>query len=193
MKKKKNALVISLALLMLLGEASAGVPNFSYSHDYDIGTLTSTPYETSFGAGVNMLLHSYTFDLAAPATVDAFFFNPRYETGNIFTGIPPLTMMVYDINMFDSQDHLLYSGTITEKWDFGSTKLSQVDGVLPAGENYYVRIAGQQLNDSAMAYQLYMVATPVPEPGTYAMFIAGLSLLVWRMRRLALPQPDAKL
>ncbi len=158
-----DILGVAAVLITLSGEVTAGVPNVSFSHDFDIGTLASTHYVTSFVDETNILLHSYTFDLATPATVDAWLFNPRYETGNIFTGIPPLTMTIYDINIFDSQDHLLYAGTTIKRWDFGSTMTLNVTGILPAGDNYYVRIAGSQLNDSALAYQFDLVARPVPE------------------------------
>ena len=181
--KNKKVLGIGFALLVLSRGAWAGVPDYSYSHDYDIGTLTSSGYTTSFGAATYMLLHSYTFDLAAPAIVDAAFLNPRWETGNIFTGIPPLTITIYDINIFDSQDHLLYAGTTTERWDFGSTRLLHVGGLLPAGENYYVRIAGQQINDTAMEYKMNLAATPIPEPEIWGMMMVGLGILGWRLGR----------
>lgn len=180
---ERQAIGFGLALCIFSSGASAGIPSSSYSHDFDIGTLTSAPYPASFVAVTNLLLHSYTFDLAAPATVDVWLYNPRVQTGDIFTGFPPLTMTFYDVNIFDSQDHLLYAGTTTDKWGFGSTRIVHAAGVLPAGENYYVRIAGQQLNDSTLSYQLQMAALPVPEPQSYAMFLAGLGFIGWRLRK----------
>lgn len=178
-----DTLGIAAALITLSGAAMAGVPNVGFSRDVDIGTLTSTHYATGFIDATNILLHSYTFDLATPATVHAWLFNPRFETGDPFTGIPPVTMTVYDTNIFDSQDRLLFAGTTTAHWDFGSTRMQHVTGILPAGDNYYVRIAGTQLYDSALAYQFDVVAMPVPELETWCMMLTGLGLLGWRIRK----------
>ncbi len=77
----------------------------------------------------------------------------------------------------------MVDGETTARWDFGSTRAMHVTGVLPAGENYFVAVSGRQLNDVALAYQIDIVATPVPEPETYAMLLAGLGLLGWKFRR----------
>ena len=181
----KNKKIVGLGIFLFIFSmgAKAGVPNFGYSHDYDIGTLGSTQYATSFSVENNLLDHSYTFDLAAPATVDAWLFNPRIETGDIYTGIPPLTITLFDLSIFDSTNHELYKGTRPDSYSFGSTMRAHVAGVLPAGDNYFVRVTGSQINDSALAYQLHLIALPVPEPETWGMFLAGLGLLGWRMRR----------
>ncbi|MBA4142140.1 MAG: PEP-CTERM sorting domain-containing protein [Nitrosospira sp.] len=177
--KKKRIAKLALALLFLSSSVSvsAGLPNFDYSKDFDVGTLESTRYETSFGVENNLLLHSYTFDLAGASTVDAWLFNPRMETGDIYTGIPPLTITLFEVAIFDSGDQELYKGIVADHYTFGSTMRAHVGGVLPAGDNYYVRIAGSQINDTALAYQFQMWATPVPEPETYAMMLAGLGLM----------------
>jgi hypothetical protein len=175
---------ICFALLIFSGLASAGVPTTTISQDFDIGTLTSTPYATSFNAERNDLVNSYTFDLATSAFVDMTLFNPRYDRGDLYIGIPPVTHTAYDINLFDSQDHLLYAGTTTERWDYGSTKVMHIAGFVQSGENYYLRVAGVQNNDTALAYQVQLVAASVPELESYAMFMAGLGLLGWRLRKL---------
>ena len=178
-----DTLGIAAVLVTLSGAATAGVPNVGFSRDIDIGTLTSTPYVTSFTDATNILLHSYTFDLATPATVHAWLENPRFETGNPFTGIPPVTITIYDTNIFDSKDRLLFAGTTTESWSFGSTMRHHVTGILPAGDNYYVRITGTQLYDSALTYGVELVALPVPELETWGMMLTGLGLLGWRIRK----------
>ncbi len=73
----------------------------------------------------------------------------------------------------------MFDGETTARWDFGSTRAMHVTGVLPAGENYFVAVSGRQVNDVALAYQI----APVPEPETYAMLLAGLGLLGWRLRK----------
>ena len=99
--KNKKLLGIGFTVLLFSRGAAAGVPTTPISQDFDIGTLTSTPYENSYSVGNTLLQHSYTFDLAEAATVDAWLLNPRIETGNIFTGIPPLTITTWFCYFFD--------------------------------------------------------------------------------------------
>ncbi len=94
---------IGVALLMFSGAAAAGFPTTPGSQDFDIGTLTSTHFMTSFAKETNFLENSYTFDLAKESRVDAWIFNPRYETGDIYTGIPPVTIMTYALLISDSE------------------------------------------------------------------------------------------
>lgn len=180
---KKGIAAFAVTLVLLSGVASAGVPNNGFSQDFDTGTLGTTHYKNNFSIASNQLDHSYTFDLAAPSQVDAWLYNSRIETGNIFTGIPPVTITLYDLWIFDSGNHELFKGTTTSTYEFGSTWTSHVGGVLPAGDNYFVRVVGSQRFDAGLSYQFDMVATPVPEPETYAMLLAGLGLLGWKLRR----------
>lgn len=184
MKKNRIAgFAFGLFLSTAATVASAGVPNIGYSHDFDMGTLGTTHYKNSFSVASNMLEHSYTFDLTAPSQVDAWLYNSRVETGDIYTGFPPLTMTFYDIAIFDSGNHELFKGTTLSTYEFGSTWTSHVGGVLPAGDNYFVRVVGSQQNDVGLSYQFDMVSTPVPEPETYAMLLAGLGLVSFIARR----------
>lgn len=180
--KKKSTAGFALALLILSSTVSAGVGNFGVSRDFDTGTLGVTHYANNFSTVGDMLKHGYIFDLAAPSKVDAWLFNPLWETGNPVTQIPPVTKTYYDLSIFDSNNHELYKGATTSTYQYGSTWTSHVSGVLPAGDNYYVRVIGSEILATGLAYEFNMVAMPVPEPETYAMFLAGLGLLGWRMR-----------
>src|SRR5688572_29291687 len=113
MQAKKLLGLVSI-LLTFSSSVIAGIPNTSeFSRDYDIGTLTTeTPYMNTFSGVTNVLQHSYTFDLDAPATVEARFFNLRMESG-VFLGFPPLTHTVYDLNFWDSGIKKLYEGETT--------------------------------------------------------------------------------
>jgi hypothetical protein len=169
-------------LLIFSGNTAAGVPEGVFSHNYDIGTLTSTPYENVFSGETNLLTHSYTFDLDAPATVEARVANARMETG-FLGGFPPLTHTLYDISLYDSGNHKLYEGTTTQSWSFGSTLEAVVTGELPAGKDYFVNIIGTQTNDTALSYATKISVIPaVPEPETYAMLLAGLGLMGFVVR-----------
>jgi hypothetical protein len=180
----KDEIVAACLLFIFSSLAQAGVPNYGYSRDVDIGTLGSTPYSTTATVENNLLLHSYTFDLASASKVDFTLFNLEPELGS---AIPPVPIIAtfYDINIFDSSDHKLYEGVVTDKWLYGSTQVATVSGELPAGENYYLRIAGGIMNSPSpqLSYTLNMVATPVPEPGSYALLLSGLCMLGWRIRQ----------
>src|SRR5689334_22939915 len=118
---------LSSIFLLFSTNIVAAVPEGPFSHNYDIGTLTSTPYENVFSGGANLLQHSYTFDLDAPATVEAHLLNTRPETGDLF-GFPPVTHTLYKISLFDSENHLLVDGTTTNMWALGSTLEAEVSG-----------------------------------------------------------------
>jgi hypothetical protein len=179
MKGKKIWSLGSILFLMFSGSVAAAVPEGPFSHNYDIGTLTSTPYENLFNGTSNLLQHSYTFDLDAPATVEAHLLNIRPETGDLF-GFPPLTHTLYKISLFDSANQLLVEGTTTNMWSFGSTLEADVSGTLPAGKDYFVLVTGNQQNDIGLSY--ITTISVVPEPETYAMFLVGLGLMGFMAR-----------
>jgi hypothetical protein len=170
----------SILFFIFSGSVAAAVPEGPFSHNYDIGTLTSTPYENLFNGTSNLLQHSYTFDLEAPATVKAHLLNIRPETGDIF-GFPPLTHILYKIDLFNSENQLLVEGTTTNMWSFGSTLEAEVSGELPAGKDYFVLVTGNQQNDIGLSY--ITTISVVPEPETYAMLLAGLGVVGAMSRR----------
>lgn len=169
----------SILFFIFSGAVAAGVPEGPYSHDYDIGTLTSASYLNTFSGIMPQLQHSYTFDLDAPATVEAHVLNTRMESG-VFLGFPPLTHTLFYISIFDSGIHKLYEGTTTRAFSFGSTLEAVVTGELPAGKDYFVLITGSQQNDTVLGYVTQI--SVIPEPETYAMFLAGLGLMGFIVR-----------
>jgi len=183
MKGKKIWGLGSISFFIFSANVAAGVPEGPFSHNYDIGTLTSTsaPYENVFSGATNLLSHSYTFDLDAPATVEARLVNARAETGFV-GGVAPVTHTLFDIDIFDSQNRELFDGETIQSWTFGSTLQAVVSGELPAGKDYFVLITGSQTNDTELAYAT-QISTVVPEPETYAMFLAGLGLMGFMSRR----------
>jgi hypothetical protein len=181
--KNKKITGFALALMVLSNVSFAGVGNFDIAKDFDAGTLGTTHYQNTFSVSNDRLLHGYIFDLPTASRVDARLLNLVAERGS---AIPPIPIVptYYNLIIFDSQDKELYKGTFLSTFTFGSSLVSHVGGELPAGEDYYVRVAGSIWNTSQpqLSYMYEMVASPVPEPYTYAMFVAGLGLLGWRIR-----------
>jgi hypothetical protein len=63
---------------------------------------------------------------------------------------------------------------------------AKVSGVLPAGEDYYLRIKGEAMPSHevpALGYDFLIQATPVPEPQIWAMLAAGLGVMGFMARR----------
>ena len=69
----------------------------------------------------------------------------------------------------DSGDDTLFA-------DLGSNDYITGGGVLPKG-NYFFKISGTATGPSPSAYTYTASVTPVPEPGSYAMMLAGLGLM----------------
>src|SRR4051812_16827291 len=122
MKEKKVAVG---GFFFFFCPAQTGGTNYYYFRKVYIGKPGSTPYSTTATVENNMLLHSYTFDLASASKVDFTLFNLEPELGS---AIPPVPIIAtfYDINIFDSNNKELYEGVVTDKWLYGSTKVANV-------------------------------------------------------------------
>lgn len=177
--KKKGIAGFAIALLLFSGGASAGVPNTPFSHDYDIGTLGPTHYVNNTTVPQNVLQDSYTFDLAAPSHVYGWLWNLIPEMGTIETGI---ISTLYAMNIYDNLNQKVYTGEVTMS-GLGTVGSIYVNGILPAGNDYYALVSGNGYGASSLNYYVDLAASPVPEPETYAMLLAGLGLLGWRLRR----------
>ena len=177
--KNKGIVGFAVTLLLFSGMASAGVPNTPYSHDYDIGTIGPTHYVNNRAVPYNLVQDSYTFDLAAQSHVSAWLWNLIPAMGTIETGF---TVTNYSMQIYNNLDQQVYTGETTLS-GFGTVGSVHVDGILPAGNDYYAMLTGTVSNAYNLSYYVDLVATPVPEPETYAMLLAGLGLLGWRLRR----------
>lgn len=179
--KAKKLLGLASILLMFSGHVIAGVPTISdFTRDFDIGTLTSTPYVTAFSGTTNFIQHSYTFDLDAPATIEARVANTR-----VSSGYDDWVTALFRIDITDSSDRGLYKGETISRYPNGSTFEAIVTGELPAGKDYYVLITGEQVFDFALEYMTMISAFPsaVSEPETYALMLVGLGLIGFMARR----------
>ena len=124
--------------------------------------------------------------IAAPGGFNDFFtfslppnFGSGYSAAN-FTLIPGVyntmlsTMSLFSNPngiLFDFDDALLGSSTSP-----GDTSLSLVQSTRPAGR-YYLNITGVTNGTAGGIYTGAISVTAVPEPETYAMFLAGLGIM----------------
>ncbi len=182
--KNRGIAAFAGMLLFFSSVVSAGVPNGAYSKDYDLGTLTSTHYINTPTVRYPVLQHSYTFDLATPSMVYGWLYNPVPEKGSILDGTGIISTL-YSLTIYDKFENLLYIGETTAMTGLGTTGALYVNGALPAGNDYWALVSGQVIGDSSLTYMVDLVAgpVPIPEPETYAMLLAGLGLLGWRLRR----------
>jgi hypothetical protein len=116
--------------------------------------------------------------------VYGWLYNPVPEKGSILDGTGIISTL-YSLTIYDKFENLLYIGETTAMTGLGTTGALYVNGALPAGNDYWALVGGQVIGDSSLTYMVDLVAgpVPIPEPETYAMLLAGLGLLGWRLRR----------
>jgi len=146
----------AVAALSLQGAAHAAV---------DLGDLTPS---ASFSATVanGSFSHMYTFNFTTPSIVAASVTNVAITFGSFSTGriddfAAFLNGTPLNLNVFGSSDPPV---TVTTQVLAGST-------TLPTG-TYQLVVSGKGVGSAS--YGGNIVATPVPEPQTYAMLLAGL-------------------
>lgn len=176
--------MVALALLMFSGMVSANVSSIPLYMNYDLGIIDKE-YLNETSSDDTYLQHDYTFDLLSASNVNVTLVNLIPESGHIFEP-GPVFMKFYDISIYDNNDSQLYAGTVTNKWWWGSTIAAKVSGVLPAGEDYYLRVTGVASLPGevpALGYRVLIQATPIPEPQIWAMLAAGLGVMGFMGRR----------
>ena len=159
--------VVSLALWLGLaaGSVNAGVPTLS---GWD--GSTETGYNASFwNTGVSSVFSDWiSFSMPASSSGNG-------QSNVISLGTGGITFTAF--NLYKSAI-LIATGILD-----GSSSLLSFAGATTPG-NYSLNIAGYKLNPSASAsYAGNIAISPVPEPETYAMLLAGLGLLGFSFRR----------
>ena len=87
--------------------------------------------------------------------------------------------------------YALFSGIQSSYWS-NTEKTNDPGSALGFHFNHWSASSGFSFEDRKTGGQFAMLVTSVPEPETYAMLLAGLGLLGWRMRRSVYFSPIAK-
>ncbi|MBI3156779.1 MAG: PEP-CTERM sorting domain-containing protein [Burkholderiales bacterium] len=165
----------ALALAAVLAAGSSG----AFALDNDLGPIdsSSASFSNTVGGGFT---DTWTFSLSGLSYVAASLTNVESSLGSISTrGIAGLSASTGAFALTGSPITTT-SGPITV-----TTQVLAGAAVLAAG-NYTLTVSGTGITGASASYGGNIVATPVPEPGTYAMLVAGLGivgLLVMRRRR----------
>ena len=158
--KLKPALAAILSAAALL--ASTG----THATTFEIGALPVSPNApyTNVAPVTGSFFDRYSF--LFPSVV-----NPVAQSTAFFAASPGIQNLV--VKLYSSAGVLLGTGS-------QSGTAVNLDSVgLVAGQSYYYDVTG--LANAATTYTFS--AQAVPEPGTYALFIAGLTAVGWVARR----------
>lgn len=156
---------LTLWLGFFAGTVNAGVPTISaWDGSADTG------YNAIFGnTGVSSVFNDWiSFSMPADSSGNG-------ESNVISLGRGGVTFTAF--NLYESTN-LIATGIM----DGSSWLLSFAGGATPG--NYTLNIAGYKLNPSLSAsYAGNISISPVPEPETYAMLLAGISMIGFSIRR----------
>ena len=171
MKNSLNLKLVAVAALLASGVAHATptqVPTQWFEHD-------SAEFASFSSAVKHTFEHEYLFHLNG--TVDALataVSNDALTKFNIDGGKVELFMSNGDIN---------YTNDVSMgSFAFDSTAVNSTFSSLLAGD-YYYQVTGAVIGNKGGGYQLFSEVSPVPEPETYAMLLAGLGLVGFMVRR----------
>lgn len=156
-----------------LGTALLLSSGMSHAVTYDIGTLGTGAYSNAPMVPVGDFADKYIFDLPVFSAVGAGGNNVPLS---LIVGPFNITYNVSSLSLsiFDSSDNLV-SDTNADPLLF--------NGLLNAGNDYYLKVAGTATGNQGGMYTLGLVAAPVPEAETWVMMLTGLGLLGWHMSR----------
>lgn len=164
-----HPLTSSLIAIALIG----GLPIQADANTFELGTLGSTPVVGNVMPLAGSFSDIFNFSVASPNTLvaGATMNAPMsFGSGTVFN-ISNLSATLYgDIN---ANGTLI--GTLSGNY------ISYSD-VLPVG-NYSVKITGVATGLAGGSYTYTAFAQAVPEPESYAMFLAGLGVMCFIARR----------
>ena len=174
MKNSFKLKILAAAVLMASGGVNAAptVNGTWGNHD---------PFEFGFFATAGNIAfdHIYTFTLAAPGPYEAI-------TAAVTNDSSPVN--VFDISngtlkLFADNGDLDYTNDALQgSFAFDNTSVTGVFSPLAAG-NYFYEVTGDVTGTVGGSYTLSSTVSPIPEPETYAMLLAGLGLVGFSARR----------
>lgn len=166
---KLKSLVV--AAVMALGSAGALA---QFTNIYNIGTLPISPPSPPFSQAVTVPFGAFNdrWNFTFPLTGGSASASAVSLSLTDILGINGL-----QLQLFDSSNTLLRTGAQSGQ----SVTMNNV--ALTGGQNYYYVVSGAGTGSSGGAYTFIASASPVPEPETYALFLAGLAAVSFVARR----------
>jgi hypothetical protein len=166
--------VLAFVLLFLSGTVSAAVS----TRTVDLGE--GGIFEDVDGHAYTDLQHKYIFDLPR--------LPPLYQslvTAGVTFELRATNDPLFTVTLYDSHDHLLSTATVSDDTSNPNEngRVAILFRYLPPGEDYYALVTGHSNFDVTHRVFIYSQLSTIPEHETYAMFIAGLGLLGWKLRR----------
>jgi hypothetical protein len=169
--KKSQAILAAFALATAFGAQAKDISNPVETLTFD--SDNSVFFGQKFGSknGGNTFTDKYQFTTSVAGTL----------TGDVWSigGNDKQGLSITDFSLFDNNGKLLTANQLssgqTDNWALSYANLS-------AG-SYYVQISGTALGNGASKYTADLSVSPVPEPESYAMMLAGLGLVGFAARR----------
>lgn len=156
--------------------AAAVLASVTSISSFALGPLTPSPSASFANTVMGTFTDDWTFNLGSPSIVAASLTNVEVSFGGpSFGGIHGFSAWLNGVALFGSTSTTTISG-ITVK-----TQVKSGGASIPAGV-YHLLVSGTTVGGQA-SYGGNLVATPVPEPETYAMLLAGLGAVGFLARR----------
>ncbi|MFN0163174.1 MAG: FxDxF family PEP-CTERM protein [Burkholderiales bacterium] len=155
-------------LLVTLATGFAPVAN---AYTYNFGAVTGTVFSPVVVVAPNVTGTDYfLFSILGPGTLT---FSSAVTNVGPYAGFPIFEFPAFSANLFDGLGGSSGFGQVLGN----SQLLSYSSTGIPPG-NYTIAVTGtSQSSGGAYLVSLSLAAAPVPEPGAYLMFLAGLGLI----------------
>ncbi len=171
MKNSLKMKLVAAAILMASSVAQATptqAPINWFNHD-------PAEFATFYSAIGHTFEHEYLFNLGS--NVNALATAVSNDFANIFN------ITGGKVELFKNNGDSDYTNDISVgSFAFDSTATNGTFNALTSGD-YYYQVTGSVAGNYGGGYQLYSNVSPVPEPETYAMLLAGLGLIGFSLRR----------
>ncbi len=144
---------------------------------FALGPLNPSPSASFANTVSGAFTDDWTFNLGVPSIVAASVTNVEVSFGGpSFGGISGFSAWLNGVQLFGPTSTTTVGG-ITVK-----TQVLSGGTSIPAGM-YHLMVSGTGVTGGSASYGGNLVATPVPEPETYAMLLAGLGAIGFLARR----------
>jgi hypothetical protein len=171
----KSALVaIAFAAGMFASSAQATV--LSVSALPTVVADQSADVEKLFAGAIDFTDH-YTFTTDSSAYVSDAYLHSVYPDIDVTSfSIHTAGGALVGTTGISVDDTYAVPATGTGNWTFSNV-------LLAANTSYYVEVSGKVMENSGSSYGFTVNVTPVPEPETYALMLAGLGVIGFMRRR----------